>query len=88
MATGRGDDPGRIGPGTGRVVRQTGPETAKVVATGLSLPSTMDFGPDGALYVAAPAVGADDGRGGVLRLDLSGGAPIEVPEELPASSCA
>jgi len=87
MASGYGDDGGEIGPGTGRLVRQTGPDGAEVVATGLSLPTAMEFGPDGALYVASPAFGADGGEGTVLRLDLTGELPLAVPAGLAAPSC-
>jgi hypothetical protein len=84
MATGHGDDPDAIAPGTGRAVRMTGPDAAEPVVTGLALPIAMDFGPDGALYLAGPTFGADEGQGTILRIDLSGGQPIAVPPELPA----
>jgi hypothetical protein len=85
MATGHGDDPGAIALGTGRVVRMTGPDTAAPVVTGLTLPVAMDFGPDGALYIAGPTFGADEGQGTILRVDLSGTEPIAVPTELPGA---
>ena len=85
MATGHGDDPGAIAPGTGRVVRMTGPDTAAPVVTGLTLPVAMDFGPDGTLYIAGPTFGADEGQGTILRVDLSGTEPIAVPTELPGA---
>ena len=84
MATGHGDDPDAIAPGTGRVVRMVGPDAAEPVVTGLTLPAAMDFGPDGALYVASPVFGADDGRGTILRIDLPAGQPVAIPTELPA----
>ena len=85
MATGIDpDDPASIGPGSGRVVRQTGPETAEEVVTGLNLPVAMAFGPGGALYIAGPAFGGDDGAGTILRVDVSGGFPVTVPDSLPA----
>ena len=86
MATGHGDDPDAIAPGTGRVVRMTGPDTAEPVVTGLALPIAMDFGPDGALFVAGPTFGADEGQGTILRVDLSGEQPIAVPPELPVGA--
>ena len=85
MATGHGDDPGAIAPGTGRLVRMTGSDSAEPVVTGLALPVAMDFGPDGALYVAGPTFGADEGQGTILRIDLAGEQPITVPTE--TSSC-
>lgn len=58
-------------PGSGRVVRMTGPDGVEPVVTGLTLPVHIGFGPDGALYVASPAVGADAGAGTVLRIALA-----------------
>jgi hypothetical protein len=84
MATGHGDDPDAIAPGTGRVVRMTGPDTMELVVTGLMLPVAMDFGRDNALYIAGPTYGADEGQGTILRIDLSTGEPVVVPTELPA----
>lgn len=84
MATGIDpDDPSSIGPGAGRVVRQTGPGTSEEVVTGLNLPVAMEFGPDDALYIAGPAFGGDDGAGTILRFDLAGGVPVALPEPLP-----
>ncbi|MGH2558448.1 MAG: ScyD/ScyE family protein, partial [Thermomicrobiales bacterium] len=62
-------------PGSGRVVRMTGPDGVEPVVTGLTLPVHIGFGPDGALYVASPAVGADAGAGAILRVALAGVAP-------------
>ena len=84
MATGHGDDPDAIAPGTGRVVRMTGPDTMEPVVTGLMLPVAMDFGRDNALYIAGPTFGADEGQGTILRIDLSTGEPVVVPTEFPA----
>lgn len=84
MATGHGDDPDAIAPDTGRVVRMADPDAAEPVVTDLALPIAMDFGPDGALYVAGPAFGADEGQGTILRINLSSEQPIMVPTELPA----
>jgi hypothetical protein len=84
MATGHGDDADAIAPGTGRVVRMTGPDTMEPVVTGLMLPVAMDFGRDNALYIAGPTYGADEGQGTILRIDLSTGEPVVVPTELPA----
>ena len=89
MATGFGEDTGApnggVRPGTGRVVRRTGPDTAEPVVTGLALPAAMAFGPGGALYVSGPTVGADEATGTIIRVDLEHGgeAPIAVPSALP-----
>ena len=58
--------------------------TTEPIVTGLALPVAMDFGPDGALYIAGPTFGADEGQGIILRIDLSTGEPVVVPTELPA----
>jgi hypothetical protein len=86
MATGIDADPASIAPGTGKVVRQTGPDTAEDIVTGLRLPVAMEFGPDGALYIAGPAFGADNGEGIILRVDLASGAPVAIPPELLTTS--
>ncbi len=78
MSTGNLDEPPFLRRGTGRIVRQTGPDSAEVVATGLDLPVMIEFGPDGGLYVAQPALGANDGEGSLLRLDLTTDDPIVV----------
>jgi hypothetical protein len=43
----------------------------EVVAEGLNFPIGLDFGPDGALYVSLPALGATPGQGTIARLDLT-----------------
>jgi glucose/arabinose dehydrogenase len=58
-------------PGTGRIVRQTGPDSLEPVVTGLNGPVGVDFGPDGALYVSSPAIGAENGTGVVHRIALA-----------------
>jgi hypothetical protein len=89
MATGIDPkDPKSIRSGTGKVVRRTGSTTAVDVVTGLALPAAMHFGPDGALYVAGPAFGADDGQGTILRIDLAAGEPVAVPvTPMPLPAC-
>jgi plastocyanin len=73
---------------TGKIVRQTGPYSAADVVTGLDLPITMKFGPDGALYTSFPAVYAEGGAGGVVRIDLTVEAPIGIPDDiLKRSTC-
>jgi glucose/arabinose dehydrogenase len=78
MSTGNLDQPPFLRRGAGRIVRQTGPDSAEEVATGLDLPVMIQFGPDGGLYVTQPAFGANNGEGSLLRLDLSAGTPIVV----------
>lgn len=75
-------------PGTGRIVRQTGPDTLVEVVVGLDFPIAMAIGPDDALYVSFPAFGAEDAFGGVIRVDLSAPQPMTVsPGILALDEC-
>ena len=78
MVTNSIDEDPFILPDTGRLVRQTGPDTLEVVAEGLNFPVGMDFGPDGALYLSLPALGAPAGKGMIARLDLESPATGEA----------
>lgn len=60
-----------MNPGTGAIVRQTGPASAATVASGFTLPIALRIGPDGMAYVAAPATGADDGQGAIVKVPLT-----------------
>jgi hypothetical protein len=66
------DQAGNPAPGMGKVVRVTHSGEIEDVVTGLSVPTGMTFGPDGALYVsnfgAAPA-----GAGQILRIAIQPG---------------
>ena len=90
MATGIDpNDPSSIAPGTGKIVRQTGPRASEDVVTGLTLPVAMDFGPDDALYVTSPAFGADQGEGTIMRVDLAAGTPLGARSSgTPPTVCA
>jgi plastocyanin len=85
LSTGNTAEPPFLTPGSGRIVRQTGPDTAEPVAEGLMLPIAMELGPDGAFYVSTPAIGANDGTGAIVRIDPAGGAPTG---STPTGSCA
>jgi plastocyanin len=90
MSTGNTTEPPFYQRNTGKIVRQTGPASAEDVVTGLDLPISMKFGPDGALSASFPAIHAEGGAGGVARIDLTE-APIEVPPDiltLQGSNCA
>lgn len=81
MSTGNVEEPPFMVPGSGRVVRQSGLDSAEEVATGLMFPITLDFGPDGALYVAMPAMGAASGGGTIARIDSVDTAAAATPPD-------
>jgi hypothetical protein len=68
MSTGNTTEPPFYRRNTGKIVRQTGPASAEDVVTGLDLPISMQFGPDGALYTSFPAIHAE---GGLVALPAS-----------------
>lgn len=76
IAANNTDEAPFIQPGTGRIVRQSGPDSLEVIASGLTYPVGLEAGPDGFLYVAYPAWGPDAGvgQGALLRLD-----PAQAP---------
>jgi plastocyanin len=90
MATNNLEEPPYLQPGTGRVVRQTGPDSSEPVVTNVDYPVYLGFGPDGALYLTYPAFGPDagEGQGAILRVDPSA-SPVSLADigEL-APSCA
>lgn len=70
MATNNTDEPPHLNPGTGRIVRQTGPDSLEEVVTGIDYPVHFGFNPDGRLVVAAPAFTADRGEGQGMLLSV------------------
>jgi hypothetical protein len=79
FSTGNSAEPPFLVPGTGKIVRQTGPDSHMDVAVGLNMPAYMAFGPDGHLYISLPGIGATGGEGVILRTSL-------VPGETPAAA--
>lgn len=67
-----------VTPGTGRVVRVKG-GVLEPVATGLTFPTAMVFGPDGKLYVSNNGFGFPPGQGEIVRIDTSAPPPAVVP---------
>ncbi|SEI44351.1 ScyD/ScyE family protein [Frateuria terrea] len=66
---------GNLGPtpGTGKVVRIEPSGARTAIITGLTLPTAMTFGPDGALFVSNGGFGLSPGMGQVLRFGLDVG---------------
>ncbi|WP_161791201.1 ScyD/ScyE family protein [Streptacidiphilus jiangxiensis] len=61
--------PGNPTPGTGKVVEIT-EHGLRTVASGLTFPTGMTFGPDGALYVSDNGFGLPPGAGQILKIHL------------------
>ncbi len=55
-------------PGTGKVLRIDSKTHVTEIATGLSLPTAMTFGPDGNLYVSSNGFGFPPGMGQVVKV--------------------
>ena len=71
MATGNTTQPPFTVPGTGRIVKQTGPNSLEEVVSKLDFPIGMTTGPDGFIYASTPAFGGNGPSGAVLRIDPS-----------------
>jgi hypothetical protein len=91
MSTGNTEEEPFLTPGSGRLVRQTGSDSLEAVVSGLMFPIALRAAPDGALYIALPALGADDGSGQIVRVDVAGdgatpgaGATGDAPQCAPA----
>ena len=88
MSTGGTEDSPLV-PGSGRLVRQTEGTSFEDVVTGLMFPIGLRVGPDGALYIALPALKAADGSGQIVRVDLQAGAASPVAGSMgEAPPCA
>ena len=89
MATGNQATEPNIFPDTGRLVRQTGPDSLAPVVTGLDFPISLALGPDGGLYASLPAIATDGELGGIIRIDPALQGPVVMPEDLIGDSpCA
>jgi hypothetical protein len=63
--------PGPSAIGSGQVVCVNGNGTLNTVATGLTFPTGITFGPDGKLYVSNIGFGAPPGAGQIVRINTS-----------------
>jgi hypothetical protein len=88
MATGEADAEPFLIPDTGRVVRQTGPDSLEPVVTDLPYPVYLGFDADGRLVLDAPAFGpgAGVGLGWLAAVDLTA-APVSFAGFAPAPTC-
>jgi hypothetical protein len=57
-------------PGTGKVLRVNSRHNYTEIATGLSLPTAMTFGPDGNLYVSNNGFGFPAGQGQIVKITV------------------
>lgn len=86
MGSGGDDGLASVERNSGRVMRQTGPDTSREVATGFDAPLAMAFGPDLGLYVSSPAVSQTVDQGSVVRLDTSQGQVMTLGGDLLTTS--
>lgn len=70
-STGNLDKPPFLVPASGKVVRTSTSGSLETVASGLSFPTAMTFGPDGKLYVSNKGFGFKEGEGEVLQITVS-----------------
>jgi hypothetical protein len=64
--------PGPSAIGTGQVVRVNHDGTKTLIATGLTFPTAMTFGPDGRLYVSNNGYGFPPGKGEIVVVNTCG----------------
>jgi len=90
MATGFTEGVADMPPDSGRIVRQTGPDTLEPVVSDLPYPVHIGFDADGQLVIAAPAFGPDAGVGqGVLvSVDPTQGPVSYAGYEPTSISCS
>lgn len=90
MATGFSEDGPVLPEHSGRIVRQTGPDTSEVVVSELPYPVNFGFDTDGHLVISGPAFGPDGGVGhGFLASVDPATAPISFAGYEPvASDCS
>ena len=70
LSTGNTDEAPFTHANTGRVVRQTGPDSLEVVAEGLDYPVGLGFASEGTLYVSGPGEGENQFNGWLAQIAL------------------
>lgn len=88
MSIDNSEDPPFLNSTSGRIVRQTGPDSLEAVVTDAPPPVGIGFGADGALYFDLPAFGpnAGEGIGAIVRVDLSNG-PVSFAGVVTPPTC-
>lgn len=86
LSTGNTNSGSFYRPHSGKVVRQTGPNSSADVATGLDYPVHLNTGPDGMLYVDGPALGSNGGNGWLARLSPNGEAASSQAAACPSGT--
>lgn len=89
MSIDNSQEPPFLNSTSGRVVRQTGPDSSEAVVTDAPPPVGLGFGSDGALYFSSPAYGPNAGLGigTIARVDLSNG-PVSFAGVSAPMTCA
>ena len=90
MATGFSGETGEMPARSGRIVRQTGPDSSEAVVTDLQYPAYIGFDADGRLLVSGPAFGPDAGvgQGWLAAVDISNGPVSFAGFEPDTPTCA
>jgi hypothetical protein len=88
MSIDNSEEPPFLNSTTGRIVRQTGPDSLEAVVTDAPPPVGIGFDADGALYFDYPAFApnAGEGVGAIARVDLSNG-PVSFAGVVTPPTC-
>ncbi|HEU0116240.1 MAG TPA: ScyD/ScyE family protein [Thermomicrobiales bacterium] len=83
-STGNLQQPPFFVPGSGRLLRLGADGAQETIATGLTMPTMMLFGPDGMLYASNFGFGQGPtaGKGEIVKIDV-GAAPVASPAAAP-----
>ena len=92
MATNTTDSAPYLRPNSGRIVRQTGPDTLEAVVTDVPYPVFIGFDPSGALFLDYPGFGTIENRGegigALVSVNTDRGSPASLAGmEMPAATC-
>ena len=71
--------PPYLAPHSGRVVRQTGPDTSALVVSELDGPSALEIGGDGGIYVSLSPSGQSNIAGAIIEIDAALENAVTIP---------